>query len=481
MDLAAKISSNIRDRLDVRREDGWVIVIAIAVMTIMLGVGIAIAALSDTQIGRSNTDRLRESALNLAEGALTAQQYRLPYEWPSSSQKAYPAQCPNPLNANDSRCPSTANLIGAAGLFNSDSNGGIEFTANQPSWVTRVRDNNVVYPTTGWNDYTSTTDTNATWDANGDNRMWVRADGWIGKCAAPPAVTPTCKRRAVVGLVNLESFQEQLPANVLTTGGFTITPNSNQQTYVCVYGVDANGNCLLSSPTGSQVLVRCAPLPGGPSSSDPCEGYASNQIQPNVVTSGGVTVPPYMTTPQLNRFINSAQVAGTYCRNGVTPGISGFCPTGNGNCPDLTKAPAGSIVVADPDSPLTSCSYTGQDVYNIAIFIMTSGSLTIGGKIVFNGVIYHTNGCSPSNPSPNDETNCPAAFLNVGTRLDPQVSIQGTARVNGSIAVDGLGFTVLGSSSAGALAFNPSAGQLVTVGAAGLVQSTWRELPANQS
>jgi Tfp pilus assembly protein PilX len=482
MDLLRNLPVTVRRRLDLRREDGWVIVIAMALMIIMLGVGLGIASLADTQIKQSNTDRLRESALNLAEGALTAQQYRLPYDWPSSSTKAFPAQCPDTANPTNSQCPTTANLIGAAGLFSSDANGGAEFVQNQPTWVTRVRDNNAVYPASGWNDYTTATDTNARWDSNGDNRMWVRADGWIGRCAATPARTATCKRRSVVGLVNLENFQEQLPSDVLRTGGFTITPNSNQHTYVCVYGVDSQGNCLLSSATGSQVTVRCTPVPPlDPSPSGTCEGYASNQIQPNIVQSGGIAVPPYMPTAQLNRFINSAMIAGTYCRHGVTPGIAGFCPTGNGNCPDFTKAPPGAIVVSDPDSHLTTCDYTGNNTYNVAIFIMTDGEVTFGGQTVFNGIIYHTNGCSPSNPSPNDGTNCPNAFANVGTKLNAQVSIQGTARVNGAISVDGLGFTVLGSSSDGALAFNPNSGGPVTVGAAGLVQSTWRELPANSA
>jgi hypothetical protein len=469
-----------RRRIGLACEDGWVLVIAMALMVIMLGVGIAIVSLADNQIRQSTTDRVRESALNLAEGALTAQQYRLPYEWPSSSTNQFPTQCPDPANANNTKCPTSSQLLGAAGLFNSDTNGGIEFVAKQPSWVTRVRDNNVKYPGTGWSDYTTATDSNSRWDANGDNRMWVRADGWVGSCASPPVRSASCKRRAVVALVNLEAFQEQLPNNVLTTGGFTITPNSKNQTYVCVYGVDPQGNCLNSSATGSQIVVRCTPVPGlDPSSKGTCEGYTSGQISPDIVNSGGLGVSPMMVTPQLQRFINSAIVNGTYCRAGVTPGIANFC-TGNGDCPDLSKAPAGSIVVSDPALPTTSCSYTGNNTYNPSILIMTDGFLTLGGGTIFNGIIYHTHGCSPTFIAPNNVTGCPASLV-PGTAATPQVSIQGTARVNGSINVDGLGFTVLGSSSAGALAFNPNGGGVVTVGAAGLVQSTWRELPANQS
>jgi Tfp pilus assembly protein PilX len=469
----------LRARLAIADESGWALVVAMSVMIIMLGVGLAIAATADTQINAAGKDRVRESALNLAEGALTAQQYRLPYDWPSS-QNQYPSQCPNPLNASDSRCPNSAALLGAAGLFTKDTNGGAEFTNGSPTWVTRVRDDDVKYPGAGWNDYTTGTNSNARYDANGDNRMWVRADGWIGRCASPPVATATCKRRALVGLVNLETFQESFPSNVLTTGGFTITPNSKNQTYVCVYGTDpTTGNCATGAATPSQVVVRCTPVPGVDGTSKGlCEGYTSGQIVPDIVTSGGVTVKPAMDTNELGRFIKTAQLAGTYCRAGTPAGaIANFC---TGDCPDLSKAPAGSYVVIDATLPTTTCSYTGNDTYNIAMLIMTDGMLKLGGGTIFNGLIYHTHGCSPTFPSPNDVTGCPASLV-PGTAANPQVDIEGTAHVNGGIAVDGMGFTVLGSSSAGALSFNPNAvPPLVTFGAAGLVQSTWRELPANQ-
>jgi type II secretory pathway pseudopilin PulG len=460
-------------------ERGWALVVAMAVMVIMLGVGIAVASLADNQIRLTRTDRVREAAMNLAEGALTAQQYRLPYAWPATSGKAYPSQCPSAV-ANP-QCPDTTTLLGASGLFNSTSGGGIEYQSKTPTWVTRVRDDNVAYPSSGWNDFTTATESNARWDANGDNRMWIRADGWIGSCAATPAATATCKRRALVGLVNLETFQESFPKNVLTTGGFTITPNSGQHHYVCVYGVDAQGNCLTSSATGSQVLLRCTPLPGDPQPASPCEGFTTNQVFPQVVNSGGLAVPPAMNTGELSRFIDQAKATNTYCPNpSLQPGDPGYTFCNGGTCPDLSQATSTTVVVVEPALPTTTCSYTGSPTYNAMIVIFTNGVLKLAGGTTYNGLIYHTHGCSPSFPTPSNVTGCLASLV-PGTAATPQVDIEGTARVNGGVAVDGLGFTVLGSSSDGALAYDPSKfTPLASAGAAGLVQSTWRELPANQ-
>ena len=473
--------SDSRQQLDFRDERGWALVVAMAVLAIMIGVGIAIASLADNQIKTSRTDRVREAALNLAEGALTAQQYRLPYTWPGNAGASFPAQCPDPNNAANPVCPTSSTLLGGSGLFNSDTNGGVDYTTHNPSWMTRLRDDNAAYPNDGWNDYTTATNSNPTYDANGDHRMWIRSDGWIGNCASPPVQTATCKRRSVVGLVNLEQFPESFPKNVLTTGGFSVTPNSAQHQYVCVYGTDAQGNCLASAANPSQVIVRCTPLPGDPQSNSTCEGYTGGQIFPDVVSSGGLAVQPAMNTGELTRFINSAKAAGTFCTSNMQPTDPGYAFCGNGGpCPDLTQSTSTTVVVIEPSLPTASCSYTGNHTYNALIVIMTQGSFTIGGGNLFNGVIYHTNGCSPDFATPNDVTGCPASLV-PGTKVNPQVSIQGTAKVVGGIAVDGLGFTVIGSSSDAELVYDPNKiGGLVSSGAAGIVQSTWRELPANQ-
>src|SRR3954469_19350008 len=85
-------------------QDGWVVIIAVMIMTLMLAVGLAIFKLSDTQMKQGRIDRERESAFNLAEGALVAQSYRLPSDWPSDATLAFPPQC-DPTTSANAKCP----------------------------------------------------------------------------------------------------------------------------------------------------------------------------------------------------------------------------------------------------------------------------------------------------------------------------------------------------------------------------------------
>lgn len=55
-----------------RDEEGWAVVVAIVLMTIMLGVGLATLAVVDNQQKQSGNERQRESGLNLNEGVLYA-------------------------------------------------------------------------------------------------------------------------------------------------------------------------------------------------------------------------------------------------------------------------------------------------------------------------------------------------------------------------------------------------------------------------
>src|SRR5204862_3306049 len=77
----------------IRNQDGWAMVTAITLMFIMVSLGLASAALIDTQTQKSARERLDESSFNLAEGAVTAQSYLLTRAWPGGSQTAYPASC----------------------------------------------------------------------------------------------------------------------------------------------------------------------------------------------------------------------------------------------------------------------------------------------------------------------------------------------------------------------------------------------------
>ncbi len=51
------------------REDGWALVTAVIVMSLMIGVGLASYAYVDTQVEQSANERTRESSFNYAEAS----------------------------------------------------------------------------------------------------------------------------------------------------------------------------------------------------------------------------------------------------------------------------------------------------------------------------------------------------------------------------------------------------------------------------
>src|SRR6476469_971430 len=88
------------NRLNVKRQDGWVIVTAMLVMMVMLTMGLALASIADTQSRGSGNERVRETSFNLGEGILSAQQVVLQKNWPTkppctptASDCGYPPQC----------------------------------------------------------------------------------------------------------------------------------------------------------------------------------------------------------------------------------------------------------------------------------------------------------------------------------------------------------------------------------------------------
>ena len=102
------IKNRIRNRL--RREEGWLVVTAIAVTTMMVGVGLAIFSTVGTQQSMSRQERNRDSAFNLAESALYAQAFILSRNWPQSTNTGW--TCTQAVTTNGV-CPSFASIQNA--------------------------------------------------------------------------------------------------------------------------------------------------------------------------------------------------------------------------------------------------------------------------------------------------------------------------------------------------------------------------------
>lgn len=250
-----------------RDEAGWVVIVAVVVMTLMLGLGLAVAKVVDNQAKLSGTERIRESSFNMAEGLLTAEAKLLQRSWPSkpmctgnaqgcalptaavnaaganactnTNAATYPNQCPNP---NEVR----------AAFRNVDTNASF-------SWSIQVRDdrscaglpNPIYFKGTGAANCgagnpggVDATNTGCVNDANGaflcnyDNnggspnrRLWVRIDATVNG-----------KTRSIVALLQLEKLGIPFPANAVTAGSVNF---SNA------------GNKVIVDTTGSNIVARC--------------------------------------------------------------------------------------------------------------------------------------------------------------------------------------------------------------------------------
>lgn len=418
-----------------RREDGWALVTALTLMLVMAVFAMGTMSLVDNEQHQSAVGRQRETAFNVAEAALNAQMFQLSRSWAGKNPNlAYPDRCTQASTAP--QCPSAATLIS---LYNSPD------TMPTATWTTYVRDNldpsnprcdNSPGDQSYWSD--SLIAAAPSRDCNDDGRLWVRSTS-----------TVFGRTRSMVALVRTEPRTEKLPQATLISGKLAIGNNGNKAI------IDTIGGGA-SASTGP-VRVRCDPqasptvtclghqLTNGGLLSNLTNLLASLtdllniQIKPNVATFN-YGDEDALAPDQVERLKQTAISDGTYYTT---------CPT------DLT----GDVVFID--TTLT-CSYRSNDVYNSpsdpGLIIMTGGTLVLEGTLRYYGVVYHEN-----------------ASNSTGTA----VQIQGSARVQGGVLIDGDATLAVGNSGGANinLAFDINAFTKVqSRGGAGIVQNTWREL-----
>ena len=216
---------------NLRREEGWVVVTAVIVMSLMMGIGLATYATVDTQQAQSRVERERDSSFNLGESALYAEAFVLGRDWPTAANQ-YPPECTETTEAGTRGCPTPNDLRSAL------DSPALPDLSSGARWTIRVRDNGS--PATG-TDYDSSTDVEPTYDANGDGKLWVRADG-VAKGHS----------RSIVGLLQRERAR-RVGRPERDHGGALLHLQRGNKVIV-----DTQGN----SATGSQVVVRCTPGAG---------------------------------------------------------------------------------------------------------------------------------------------------------------------------------------------------------------------------
>ena len=329
-----------------RSESGFALMGAMMVLIIMMGIGLAIVSLNDTQQNLSGKERVQESSFNLAEAALNAEALQLGRTWPNSTSPAT-TDC-DTTTSGTSYCPVNSAIMN--GYTSQDYASACPTNSSAKLWQTQVRDN------TNGQYWSTAINSSAHYDANVDNTVWVRS-----------FATVQCKIVSMVALVSYTATPIPV-SNSVVTANFLNTSNQGKKVII-----DTRGKG--SQP--SSITLRCSGVGSN------CANYNSNkgQIQPPTVTTNSTTASQMLSAIQLQSLENQAAAAGTFW--------TGSCPS---SVAQLTAPSSGApVVVQGP----CNISLTGSGNINSSTapgaLIIENGTLTLGGTINFYGLLYMVN------------------------------------------------------------------------------------------
>lgn len=389
-------------------EDGWVLVTSMAVLFIILTLGIVTLRNVDAQTHQSGRESAAEAAFNMAESALDAETLRLQTGWPTAATW-WSGSCTNQTAAATASCPGPS----LTSSFNA-TYAGSEYL--NPTWQLQVFDDS-------WNpdnDYYSDSlaQSAPTYDANADNKVWVRAQ-----------VTVAGQTRVVAAEAVRQSQVVSLPRNVVTAGGMYTSNNGNKVI------VDATDSVSGSGLTGN-VALRCgtASPPTTVVYGSLCAGWNASKGQlspPNYntgyvdPTGGGQPLQP----AQLAALQQTAVSKGTYY---------------NGSCP-----PAGTAGVVYVDNPPGGgCSYTSNTTWNSnsapGMLIFAHGTVSFSGTLNFYGIVYMADEEGPAGPP------CSTTLLQqdeADNNNGPVFTVHGNGTLYGALFVGNCGVVDAGSSA----------------------------------
>ncbi len=401
-----------------RRDDGYAIVVALVLMVIMLGFGIAALGFVDGETRSSRRERTHEARLNLTEGVVAAQIFQLSRGWPATLFFFFDSACTEIYT--DPRCPQPAQL---KGQFSA-----VDFNLG-PTWNLEVRDNDIT-TSTGQFYSDATVLGRPTWDQNGDGEMWVRAQGTLQN-----------KQRVIVARVRVEKRALNPPAAPFVAGSFNTGNNS--------------GNKVIVESTAPGI-VRCATT----STSDDCIKFADGQISPVGKVDSDPSRGSALADGMLDALKQTAKDNGTYY------------PT----CP---ANPSGAVVWVEQGNCSYSGTLSVNTNSKKGVFIINNGTLQVSGGVQWYGLIYAINaqgcGTSPSASCINTGSGNTDGVVDItGT-----VTIRGGIFVEGAgrLSTGNSGGNGNCSNCQPNLIYDPSAVPDVTAtGTAGIIQNTWREL-----
>ncbi len=317
------------------------------------------------------------------------------------------------------QCPATpaSELCPDPGLIarSYDSGSQPDFDTLGTSWTTVVRDN----PGDTFYD-TALEATAARYDANADKRMWVKS-----------TATVRGKQRSIVALVKVEDRPINFPQYSLNAGFFTTTNV---------------GNKVIVNATGSLgVGVRCSQAPAVGSS---CLGYSEpkGQLTPSGAYALNYSSATAISKDDLQGLEDYARANGTYYASCPSDPNGEVVVVESGNCAYNDSSPPAA------GSGLTRCCNSNT---KRGLLIIKRGTLSLAGNITFFGVVY---------------------MPNLQNLSGVVVTTGGTALIKGGISIDGPGGLAAGGSALTIEFSQGSFDSIHTIGSAGVVQNTWREI-----
>jgi Tfp pilus assembly protein PilX len=399
-----------------RQETGSTLIAAVLIVFCMLAFGAAVLASVDTQSQTSAKQRTREAGFNLAEAALNATAIQVARTWPSSSLSGtLPSSCDS--GSTNTYCPQPSAITG--GYTSTDYGTACASSPTTPSWQTMVRDNS-----TSEQYFTQTVLNRAAYDANNDGIVWLYSKA-----------TSKCHTIAMVSQITRNTVPIAFPSNVVTAN-WIATSNQGKKVIIDTLG---------SGSQPAPVVARCNGL-----SAAQCLKYDSGkgQVQPPAVRTDSSASASTLTTAQIDALESQASAAGTLW-------ASGQCPTTASQLASVGGAP---VVVKGP----CNISVTGNTTINSAsspgALIVENGTFTLGGTLVYYGLVYMVNRQNSSGSV---------------------VTIQGNANITGVVSIDGNGGLTAGSSKTN-LTNDPKASTLLKgIQGANMNKNTFRVVPTS--
>lgn len=372
-----------------RDEQGFALISAIILLTVIMGLGFGLLLFADNQQKAAGREQASESAFNVAEAALNAQISQVSRSWPaleaepSLPQPFEKAGCTAANSTATNGCPTAKSMeIGYPVTSKTACPAGIKDawgSASTNQWTTYVRDDN---PGENVSFFKSSVENEqAGYDKNHDNKLWVRSVGVV-----------QCRVVSLAALVSRQEIALSFPRAVMSANWFT-TGNNGKGNEVIVEGETK------ASGEHGEVFMRCE----GFAKVEECESYREGQLKNAKVNPPPGAPSPTLSATQLAAFRQAAESLHTYYP-------AGSCPTG---------LPSGKpVFVQGPCAVSGGKTEVGNSKEHPGFLVIANGTFELGGQAEFWGTVYCRN-----------EQESSGVVVKVG----------GNANLIGEIVVDGKG------------------------------------------